>query len=143
MSFTPGKGFLPGLFFWHPARYHEPMKTLCHIPVVAAALLLAGGDDSANKTTASTNAVSSDSSPLSAPANYVGALGKGQQSATKTVDTARLNQAIQMFNVDHSRNPKDLNELVTEKYLPQIPPAPYGMKIVYDANTGTVKVVNQ
>lgn len=113
------------------------------ISVVTTTLLLAGCDDSSNKTPASTNAVSRGSSPASAPADYVGALGKGQQSAVKTVDTTRLNQAIQMFNVDHNRNPKDLNELVTEKYLPQIPAAPNGMKIVYDANAGTVKVVRQ
>ena len=61
--------------------------------------------------------------------------------AEKTIDTVALNQAVQQFNVTEGRYPKDLNELVTEKYLPRLPEAPYGMKIVYDANTGTVKVV--
>ncbi len=80
---------------------------------------------------------------MSAPADYLGALGKGQQSALKTVDTSRINQAVQFYNADHGRNPADLDELVKEKYLPQIPPAPYGTKLVYDAQSGTVKVVKQ
>jgi hypothetical protein len=65
---------------------------------------------------------------------------KGQQSAVKTVDTAALNKAIQLFNVEQGRNPKDLSELVQKKYMPQIPAAPNGMKIVYDADAGSVKV---
>ena len=48
-----------------------------------------------------------------------------------------------MFNVEKGRNPKDLDELVTEKYLPKLPAAPYGMKLVYDAAAGKVKVVKQ
>ena len=80
---------------------------------------------------------------MTAPVDYLRAAGKAQQSAVKTVDTSSLNRAIQMFNVDQGRNPKDLNELVEGKYLPRIPDAPYGMKLVYDANTGTVKVVKK
>ena len=63
-----------------------------------------------------------------------------QQTAVKTVDTVSLNQAVQQFGVDHGRNPKDLNELVEQKYIPKLPQPPYGTKFVYDANTGTVKV---
>jgi hypothetical protein len=48
-----------------------------------------------------------------------------------------------MFNVDNGRYPKDLNELVEKKYIPRIPDAPYGMKIVYDEKAGQVKVVKQ
>jgi len=73
----------------------------------------------------------------------VGALGKAQQTAIKTVDTTFLNQAIQMFSVEHGRNPKDLNELVEGKFIPKIPDAPYGMKLEYDAAAGKVKVVKQ
>ncbi len=105
--------------------------------------LLLGGCGKNSSQPSGTNKTSSGSTPMSAPADYLGALGKGQQSALKTVDTSRLNQAVQLFNADHGRNPADLQELVKEKYLPQIPPAPYGMKIQYDAQTGTVKVVKQ
>jgi len=92
---------------------------------------------------ASTNTTATGTGPLDAPAGYLNALAKGQQSAVKTVDTASINKAIELFNVDQGRNPKDLNELVEKKYLPQIPTPPFGMKFVYDANTGTVKVEKQ
>ena len=80
---------------------------------------------------------------MSAPADYVGALGKAQQLAVKTVDTTSLNQAVQMFNVENGRNPKDLNELVEKKFIPSSPAAPDGMKLEYDAADGKVKVVKQ
>jgi hypothetical protein len=110
---------------------------------LAASLLLIGCGGSSDKPAQPTNGATGGSSPLSAPADYVGALGKAQQAAVKTVDTTSLNQAIQMFNVEHGRNPKDLNELVAEKYIPKIPAAPYGMKLEYDATAGKVKVVKQ
>jgi hypothetical protein len=112
--------------------------------VFAASLLLAGCGEKSDKPASGTNTTSSSgSSPLSAPADYVGALGKGQQSAIKTVDTTSLKQAIQLFNVDNGRNPKDLNELVAQKFIPKIPEAPYGMKIQYDPASGNVTVVKQ
>ena len=118
------------------------MKTSFCISL-AASLLLIGCGGSSDKPPTTTNGAASGSSPLSAPADYVGALGKAQQTAVKTVDTASLNQAIQMFNVENGRNPKDLNELVEKKFIPKIPAAPYGMKLEYDAATGKVKVVKQ
>ena len=117
------------------------MKLICLW--TAAATLLAGCGKNSSQPPASTNRSSAASEPISGPADYLGALGKAHQSALKTVDTARLNQAVQLFNVERGRNPTDLNELVKENYLPQIPPAPYGMKIVYEAESGEVKVVKQ
>ena len=110
---------------------------------LAASLLLIGCGQSSDKPAQPTNGAAVGSSPLSAPADYVGALGKAQQLAVKTVDTASLNQAIQMFSVENGRNPKDLNELVEKKFIPSIPAAPYGMKLEYDAAAGKVKVVKQ
>jgi hypothetical protein len=112
--------------------------------VFAASLLAAGcGDDKSSTTAGGSNAASSSVSPAGAPAGYLGAITKGEQNAVKTVDTTSLNQAIQLFNVDKGRFPKDLNELVTEKYMPQIPTPPYGTKLDYDANAGRVTVVKQ
>ena len=110
---------------------------------LAASLLLIGCGGSSDNPPQQTNGAAGGSSPLSAPADYVGALGKAQQSAIKTVDTTSLNQAIQLFNVEHGRNPKDLNELVEGKFISIIPAAPYGMKLEYDATAGKVKVVKQ
>jgi len=110
---------------------------------LAASLFVIGCGQSNDKPAQPTNGAAGGSSPLSAPADYVGALGKAQQLAVKTVDTTSLNQAIQMFNVENGRNPKDLNELVEKKFIPSIPAAPYGMKLEYDAAAGKVKVVKQ
>src|SRR5438309_7792777 len=101
------------------------MKLLYYLSVVVSFSLVGCGEKSNSPATA-TNATSSGSSPLTAPADYLGAMGKAQQNAVKTVDTTSLNKAIQMFNVDQGRNPKDLNELVEKKYMPQIPTPPPG-----------------
>ena len=74
---------------------------------------------------------------------YLGALVKDQQAAVKTIDTTSLDQAIQLFSVQNGRNPKDLNELVEQKFIPKIPETPFGTKLVYDASAGTVKIVNK
>ena len=109
---------------------------------LAAGLVLVGCGDNTDKPAQTTNSASSGS-VATAPAEYVGALGNAKDKAAKTADTAALDQAIQMFNVDKGRNPKDLNELVKEKVIPKIPDAPYGMKFDYDATDGKVKVVPQ
>lgn len=80
---------------------------------------------------------------LNAPADYLGAMGQAKKLAEKTVDVAALNKAIQMFNASEGRNPTNLQELVDGKYIPALPEPPPGMKIVYDAAAGTVKVVKQ
>jgi hypothetical protein len=116
------------------------MKSVAFLSL--AALIVATGckPSGGSQTGDSTN---SSGSVLQAPADYVGALGKAKQTAGKTVDVASLNQAIGLFQVDKGRFPKDLDELVQDKYLTKVPDAPYGMKIDYDPVTGTVKVVNQ
>jgi ABC-type glycerol-3-phosphate transport system substrate-binding protein len=109
--------------------------------LMSSLLVLAGcGDKSTSSTT--TNTTSSSGSPLTAPVDYLAAAAKAQQSAVKTVDVTSLDKAIQLFNVDQGRNPKDLNELVP-KYIPQMPVPPYGTKLVYDANAGKVTVVKE
>jgi hypothetical protein len=106
---------------------------------LAAGLALAGCGGDSDKPGSATNKTSS----ADAPGGYLGAISKAQQNAVKTVDTASINQAIQLFNVDKGRYPKDLNELVQEKYMPQVPTPPYGSKLVYDATAGKVQVVKE
>jgi len=81
--------------------------------------------------------------PITAPVDYLAAVGKGKIQAEKTIDTVGLNQAIQMFNVQEGRYPKTLNELVQKEFIRVLPTAPYGMQIAYDPNTGTVKIVRK
>src|SRR5947209_14962498 len=118
------------------------MKSLSLFTAVCFSLVLLGCGKSDSPAPAS-NSTGSGASSANGPADYVGALGKGQRNAIKTVDTASLNQAVQMFNVDKGRYPKDLNELVQEKYMPKLPEAPFGMKLAYDPDSGKVSVVKE
>jgi hypothetical protein len=81
--------------------------------------------------------------PLTAPVDYLGAVGNAKRVAEKTVDTASLNRAIQLFYAQEDRYPKDLNELVAHRYFPSLPTAPYGTKILYNAEKGEVRIVKQ
>jgi uncharacterized lipoprotein YehR (DUF1307 family) len=118
------------------------MKFLPVLLLVSVFFLAGCGDKQKNQPT-TTNAPSSGSSALTAPVDYLDAIVRAKTTAEKTVDTVSLQNAIQMFSVEKGRYPKTLDELVTSKVIPSLPAAPYGMKLVYDANTGTVKVVKE
>lgn len=120
------------------------MKNPFLIPVTAG-LLLVGCSDSSKQPapTASTNASTATGNPLTAPVDYINSAVKAQHSAVKTVDVTSVNKAIEMFNVQEGRFPKDLDELVAKKYIPLVPTPPFGSKLEYDSTAGTVKVVKQ
>jgi hypothetical protein len=116
--------------------------------LVATGLLLAGcGNNNSSShpqaagTSKTTNTTDS-AEPAPSSVNYLGTLMKADKYAVKQIDVSYLNQAIQLFNTQEGRLPKDLNELVPN-YVGKIPDAPYGSKIVYDASSGTVTVVKQ
>jgi hypothetical protein len=104
---------------------------------IVAAGLLAGCGSKSDSTAQGTNTVNVATNGFG---GYVKSLGEAQKTADKTIDVTSINKAIQMFNVQEGRNPKDLQELVPS-YMAKIPDAPYGSKIVYDQTSGTVKVV--
>ncbi len=117
------------------------MKSM--IPLLCVAIVVVGGcGDRAGGGGTQTNSVSTGN-PLTAPVDYLGAVGNAKQKAVKTVDVTSLSQAVQMFQVSEGRFPRDLNELVTMKYIAKIPAAPYGQKIVYNPATGQVSVAPQ
>jgi len=118
---------------------------------IAAGLLLAGcGNNNSSSHPQGTNTSQTTNSeprydtgnPITAPVDYIGAVGQAQKYAVKTIDVSYLNQAVQLFNTQEGRLPKDLNELVPN-YVGKLPAAPYGMKLDYDPNTGQVKVVKK
>jgi hypothetical protein len=119
------------------------MKIPLYLGLVSGLVLGACSQKSDTPVASATNNASAETSPLNAPAGYLGALAKGQQTAVTTIDTTSLDKAIQMFSVENGRNPKDLNELVEQKFIPKLPDPPFGTKLVYDASAGTVKVVKQ
>ncbi len=78
-----------------------------------------------------------------APVDYFSKVTKAEQAMEKTVDTASLNNAIQLFNVQEGRYPNDLNELVAKNYFSKLPTPPFGTKLQYDAAQGKVAVVKE
>jgi hypothetical protein len=103
----------------------------------AALLLLVGCGDSAKQSKAGIAV----SNAVTAPVEYLGAAGRAKTLAEKTVDLASVNQAVQMFVAQEARYPKSLDELIEQQLLSKNPPAPYGMKLIYDPQTGRVSVV--
>jgi hypothetical protein len=115
------------------------MKSTLLLGILIGALVGCGQNQDSQPAT--TNQAKVGENPLDAPTDYLRTATKAQQTAVKVVDTASINQAIQMFNVSEGRLPKDLDELVALKYLPRLPEPPANMKFSYDATSGTVKIV--
>jgi hypothetical protein len=113
--------------------------TACFAFTLAAGLL-AGCGQGASSQNQGTNAAAVSAS--NSPADYLGALVQAKKTADKTIDVSYLNQALQLFNVQEGRYPKTLAEL-TPKYVAQIPEAPLGYRLDYDAVKGEVKMVKQ
>ncbi len=96
--------------------------------------------DAAGARPASTN-ISGSGNPLTAPVDYLGAVGKAQQRSAQVLDMASLSQAIQAFQAGEERSPTSLQELVSEGYLPRLPVAPKGMQFAYQPGSGQVRLV--
>ncbi|MGB9603186.1 MAG: hypothetical protein ACP5MG_04980 [Verrucomicrobiia bacterium] len=114
------------------------MKTFIVGILIAILFVYGCGKKSSETKSDQTNQVGN---PITAPVDYMGAVAKAKKYSDKTLDLVSLKRAIQEFEAGEGRFPKDLNELVTEHYLPALPKPPVGMKIEYDAKTGEVKIV--
>jgi len=112
------------------------------LPAVAALLTGCGNNNSGTATrhTNSTAGATNGGSVLTAPVDYLGAVVQAQKNMTKTIDVSYLKEAIQQFNVQEGRYPKNLEELVPN-YVAKLPTPPYGYRLDYDAGSGNVKVV--
>ncbi len=76
-------------------------------------------------------------------ADYVRANIEARHSAERTVSVSGLNQTIRQFQTMEGRFPEDLEELVTEGYMPELPSVPRGQKLDYNPETGEVAVVDR
>jgi len=109
-----------------------------------AAVALAGcGDKSSAPAAGGTNSTGTNGSVLTAPVDYLRAVGDSKQRAQGTVDTTTIDKAAELFNVDKGRYPNSIDEMVMEKYLPTMPNAPYGTKLQYDPKSGKSSVVRE
>ena len=121
------------------------MKSILFIPV-AAGLLLTGCSQSSSTTSqsAATNTTPNYASgnPATAVPDYIGAAGQAEKYSEKKIDLTYLREAIDQFNVAEGHYPKTLQELVPN-YIGKVPQPPYGSKIVYDPNSGSVTMVKQ
>lgn len=115
-----------------------------HLVWLLAAGLFAGcGKSKPAAPAAAANATNSASSgnPITAPVDYLGAMGQAQKHSVKVVDTVQVQQAIQQFQAAEDRYPKDLDELIKEGYLVRLPALPTGMEYAYNPANGQVKAV--
>jgi hypothetical protein len=112
------------------------MKKILLLPMVAGMFLTGCGDKS--KPTGKYDS----GNPVTAPADYLGAVMQAKTHSEKVIDVAYINEDIQMFNASEGHYPKDLQEMIPT-YLGKLPEVPFGYKIVYDTNAYTVKVVKQ
>lgn len=117
------------------------MRLALSLLIVTTGLLLPGCGQKDSESAPATNA--SSGNPLTAPVDYLGAAAKAKRVADKTVSTAGLNQAIQLYHAQEGQLPKTLNDLVTKQYISSVPPPPAGMKYDYNPQTGSLKVVAQ
>jgi hypothetical protein len=121
------------------------MKTI--LPFVSLCALLLAGCEPSKPAPASDKPAEKKPEPgstfgstISAPVDYLDAVNKGRKTAENTIDTTALTQAINMFHTTEGRYPKDLQELVKEGMIKEVPKDRYGRQLVYDAKTGTVRV---
>jgi len=124
------------------------MKTSFLILPVVGMFLVGCGKSTSNPPAQNTNTISqpkptTNTAEVAKPSGgYLGALVQANQYAVKTIDISYLNQAVQLFQTQEGRLPKDLNELVPN-YVAKLPYAPYGSRLNYDATSGAVTVVKQ
>lgn len=116
--------------------------TRCFALVFAAACFFFSGcggkDDAASDATNY-----SSGNPLTAPADYVGAVGQAHKSTRNKLGALGLDQALKAFYAEEGRYPATLDELVSKGTVSSIPNPPAGMKYDYDPKAGTIKVVPQ
>jgi hypothetical protein len=104
--------------------------------------LLGGGLGCDSGNSASKAAPASTSrSPATAPLDYLAAQGQAKKHSEKVISVAQVQQAIQQFQAMEERFPKDLQELVSRRYLAAVPQPGRGQRFTYDPATGAVRVV--
>lgn len=82
----------------------------------------------------------STGNPLTAPVDYLGAVGQAQKTAASSTTLNSIRQAIRLFHASEGRFPKTLNELVDTGTLGKLPDLPVGKSFEYQSDTGQVDI---
>jgi hypothetical protein len=116
----------------------------CGACVLVVGLLVAGcSEKKGNKMSSGTNENYSSGNPITAPADYLGAVNKAQKSAVRTIDLAQVKHAIQLYQAQEDHYPASLQELVNKRYIAEVPTPPPGSRLVYNAQNGDIQFVRQ
>ncbi len=83
------------------------------------------------------------SNALTAPVDYIGAVGKAKKTAERVVDVVEVRKAIELFHASEDRFPASLKELSDTKYFPNLPKPPVGTKYFYNPQTGAFNLVKE
>ena len=78
--------------------------------------------------------------PLTAPVDYLGAMGQAMNSAMNKTAVANVQSAIRMFRASEDRLPASLEELIGEGYMAGLPETSPGWQLGYDRQTGVVAI---
>jgi hypothetical protein len=116
------------------------MKPLSFV-LVLGGLCLAGCDEPSSTPAPAMNSNASSGNPLTAPVDYLGAVNAAQKQAANVVALTSLQQGIQAFQAGEDRLPANLQELVSEGYLPRLPDTPRGFGFDYNPRSGQVRLV--
>jgi hypothetical protein len=91
--------------------------------------------------TASTNESVIAESPQADPTNQLSSPVRSGRRPARTLESVALEKAIQRFNIQEQRFPKDLEELVTKGFVSALPENPPGGRYVYDPTNGQLLLV--
>jgi hypothetical protein len=119
------------------------MKAIWYLVLAVGLMSVGCGSKKPTAQAQATNAPAVGDNPLTAPVDYLGAINQAHKVAVKTIDLTSVRQAIMLFHNMEERFPKDLNELVTQHYIGNIPTLPRGMKYFYNPQNGQLSVVKQ
>ena len=113
------------------------------VPTLVLSLLLpgCGSKKEVSKEEMLTN--NSSGNPITAPVDYLGAVNQARKSAVARIDIASLQNAINLFNAQEDRYPRDLNELAKQRYIQAVPTLPAGSRFDYNPQTGSIRIVRQ
>lgn len=119
----------------------------CAVLIVASGGAGAGCGKGKSTSAKATNATpasghsTSSGNPLTAPVDYLGAVGAAQRQSVKTLDAIQVQQAVRAYAAGEEHLPASLQDLIKDGYLPRLPDLPRGMRYDYNPANGRVQIV--